>query len=121
ESLYSFLARHVDLTQRWEVTIGGIVVPVEMWLRVRPKHGQVIEVRAAVGKSVLRIVALLALTYFTLGGGTIAGWSLGTSTALGTAAVQAGAYIAGSFLINKALGPKPPSAEGLGKAADPTY
>src|SRR5690606_25969851 len=70
--------------------------------------GTVIEVRSVVGKQALQIVAIAALTYFTFGGGAIAGWSLGTSTALGTFMVHSVAFAAGSMLINKVLGPKLP-------------
>ena len=101
ESLYTFLSRHVDLTQRWEVCIGGVVVPVEHWTRIYPKHGQVIECRAAVGKSVLALVATLALIYFT--GGV---WSLATSSffggfSVGLAATAAGIYVAGPAILNR--------------------
>ena len=67
ETLYAFLSRHVDLSEQWEVRIGGEVVPVEQWLRVRPKHGQVIEVVGAVNRQALMLVAMVALTYFTFG------------------------------------------------------
>ena len=52
ESLYTFLSRHIDLSQQWEVSIGGVVVPVEHWTRVRPKIGQTVECRGALGKTV---------------------------------------------------------------------
>src|SRR5690606_17850513 len=68
----------------WEVRIDGVLVPVEVMERVRPKTGAVIEVRGIVKRQVLAIVAIAALSYFTFGGGAIAGWSLGTSTAFGT-------------------------------------
>ncbi|QIO88892.1 hypothetical protein G9274_002577 [Stenotrophomonas rhizophila] len=78
-----------------------------------------IEVRGGVGRSALAVVAMIALTYFTFGGGAIAGFTLGTSTALGTLAVQSGVYIAGSMLINKVLAPKPPKA--VGQQQDSVY
>lgn len=112
ESLYTFLSRHVDLSDQWHVTIGGVVVPVEHWMRVKPKNGQLIEVRGAVNKQVLYIVAMIALTYFTFGIGTAAGWGAGAAAGAfgaGTlaSAVFAGVvFAAGSVLINKALGPK---------------
>lgn len=110
ESLYAFLSRHIDLSEQWEVRIGGEVVPVEMWLRVRPKHGQHIEVVHAVNRQALMLVAMIALTYFTMGAG--AGWIAGTfGVAAGGAAatlIGAGLFVAGSILINKVLGPKPP-------------
>ncbi len=72
ESLHAFLYRHVDGLdgQEWHVAIGGRAVPRHMWHHVRPKHGQVIEVRGGVAKTALLIVALIALTIFTAGVGT---------------------------------------------------
>ena len=107
ESLYAFLHRHVDGLdgQQWHVAIGGRAVPRHMWHHVRPKHGQVIEVRGGVAKTALLIVALIALTVFTAGVGTAmvaAGY-----TAVAAGAAQAAIYMAGSLLINKVLGPKP--------------
>ncbi|MEG3194078.1 hypothetical protein SNE32_17795, partial [Lysobacter sp. D1-1-M9] len=110
ESLHSFLARSVpDFEgQQWEVTIGGVVVPVEHWLRVRPKHGQLIEVRGAVNKQALYIVAMVALAYFTMGIGTaVAGTTAGAAMfGVGTMAAtiaNAAIFMAGSMLINKAM------------------
>ncbi|HIE5094772.1 host specificity factor TipJ family phage tail protein [Stenotrophomonas maltophilia] len=112
ESLYGFLARHVHGLdgQAWVVTIGGRPVERHLWCNVYPKHGQVIEVRGVVGRSAIRLVAMIALTYFTLGGAAIAGFSIGTSTVLGTTIARIAVYVAGSLLINKVLGPKLPSA-----------
>lgn len=112
ESLYGFLARHVHGLdgQAWLVTIGGRPVERHLWCHVYPKHGQVIEIRGVVGRSAIRLVAMIALTYFTLGGAAIAGFSIGTSTVLGTAIARVAVYVAGSILINKVLGPKLPSA-----------
>ncbi|WP_239510848.1 host specificity factor TipJ family phage tail protein [Stenotrophomonas maltophilia] len=112
ESLYAFLARHVEGLdgQAWLVTIGGRSVDRHLWSNVYPKHGQVIEIRGDLGKSAIQLVAMVALTYFTLGGGAIAGFSIGTSTALGTTIARVAVYAAGSLLINKVLGPKLPKA-----------
>lgn len=98
ESLYAFLSRHVDLAEQWEVSVDGNVVPVERWTQVHPNHGQVIECRSAVGKSVLRIVALLALTYFTVGFGAGVGGYIASAYG-GFAAV--GLQVAGPALINR--------------------
>ncbi len=112
ESLYAFLARHVEGLdgQAWLVAIGGRPVERHLWSNVYPKHGQVIEIRGDLGKSAIQLVAMVALTYFTLGGGAIAGFSIGTSTALGTTIARVAVYAAGSLLINKVLGPKLPKA-----------
>lgn len=108
ERLGAFLARTVpdydgDL---WEVRINGVLVPHEVMDRVRPKVGAVIEVRGVVKKAALMIVALVALTIFTAGVGT-AILAAGYGAAVAGLA-QAAVYMAGSLLINKVLGPKPP-------------
>ncbi len=121
ESLYALLMRNVPELdgQPWAVSVGGRPVERHLWHHVYPKAGQVIEVRGGVGRSALAVVAMIALTYFTFGGGAIAGFTLGTSTALGTLAVQSAVYIAGSMLINKVLTPKPPKA--VGQQQDSVY
>lgn len=112
ESLYAFLQRHVDGLdgQAWVVAIGGRQVPRHLWHCVYPKHGQVIELRGAVGKSALAIVALVALTYFTFGAGGMAGGSFLGLTGMAGYAAATGAYMAGAMLINKVLTPKVSSA-----------
>lgn len=110
ETLGTFLRRSVPdwSGDAWEVRINGVVVPVEVMDRVRPKDRTVIEVRGVVRKQALYIVAMLALTYFTFGLGAYAGIA-GTAFGGGIAgAIAAGAvFMAGSVLINKVLGPKP--------------
>ncbi|MBV6785951.1 hypothetical protein KWH02_12235 [Xanthomonas campestris pv. uppalii] len=105
ERLCEFLHRHViDLDQGdWSVSIGGRVVPRHLWAHVYPKDGQVIEVRGAVGRNALYIVAMAALIYFT--GGAGATWAAGLGTT-GAAVAYTAAFVAGSVLINKTLGPK---------------
>lgn len=110
ESLAAFLARHVPgiASGAWAVSIGGRAVPQAMWARTYPKHGQLIACRCTVRKTVLPLIAMLALTYFTMGAG--AGWiasSFGVAAG-GTAAalIGAGLFVAGSLIINKVLGPK---------------
>ncbi len=114
ESLYAFLHRHVDGLdgQAWAVSIGGREVPRHLWHCVYPKHGQVIEVRGAVGKSALALVAQVALTYFVFQSAGFAALlgKAGITSAFGLAAARAGVYIAGAMLINKVLGPKAGSA-----------
>ncbi|MEB2187729.1 host specificity factor TipJ family phage tail protein [Xanthomonas campestris pv. campestris] len=105
ERLCDFLYRHVlDLDQGdWTVSIGGRVVPRHLWPHVFPKDRQVIEVRGAVGENALYIVAMAALIYFT--GGAGATWAAGLG-ATGAAVAYSAAFVAGSILINKVLGPK---------------
>lgn len=78
--------------EEWQVHVDGNPVRPEEYDHVRPPEGAVIEVRGIVQRQVLALVAIAALGYFTLGGGSIAGWSLGTATAGGTAMVQAVAF-----------------------------
>lgn len=125
ESLYAFLMRHIDGLdgQAWQVCVDGIDVPREQWMQVRPRHGQLIEVRSVVGKAVIPLVAMIALTYFTFGIGTLAAgsaWGAGAiASTYGTLAASA-VYVAGSVLINKVLTPKPPRPGG-GGVADTAY
>lgn len=81
--------------EEWQVHVDGNPVRPEEYDHVRPPEGAVIEVRGIVQRQMLAIVAIAALTYFTFGGGSIAGWSLGTATAGGTAMVQAVTFMAG--------------------------
>ncbi|MBB5675507.1 TipJ family phage tail tip protein [Xanthomonas arboricola] len=110
ERLCEFLHRHViDLDQGdWSVSIGGRAVPRHLWAYVYPKDGQVIEVRGAVGRNALYIVAMIALTYFTFG---VAGAGGAIATAWGGVAASA-VFVAGSLVINKVLGPKVESPTG---------
>ncbi|WP_115540040.1 host specificity factor TipJ family phage tail protein [Xanthomonas campestris] len=105
ERLCEFLHRHViDLDQSdWTVSIGGRVVPRHLWAYVYPKDGQVIEVRGAVGRNALYIVAMAALIYFT--GGAGATWAAGLGTT-GAAVAYTAAFVVGAIVINKVLGPK---------------
>jgi len=111
ESLYALLMRNVPELdgQPWAVSIGGVVVERHLWHCVYPKQGQVVEVRGGVGKTALMVVAMIALTYFTMGAG--AGWISGAfgvaAGGMGATLIGAGLFIAGSMLVNKVLGPKP--------------
>lgn len=111
ETLAAFLTRAgVDLSQGdWVITIGGRVVPRVMWDRTRPHHGTLVECRRPVGKSALKVVALVALTYFTIGTSSfVAGGGFGGLlgfTGGAAFAVNFGAYMVGSMLINKLLPP----------------
>ncbi|KWT67785.1 host specificity factor TipJ family phage tail protein [Comamonas testosteroni] len=115
ESLASFLERHVPGIDSgaWTVMIGGAVVPQAMWVHTFPKHGQLIACRAVLRKSALQLVAIAALSYFTMGAG--AGWIAGSfGVSAGVAgAIGLGMFMAGSVLINKVLAPKIPSAQSL--------
>lgn len=120
ETLASFLSRHgVQPGQQWLVTIGGVLVHEMHWQRVRPKHGHLIECRRVPEKSVLRLAAVVALSYFTFGAGGIGGGSfLGLTGAAGQIAAGL-TYMAGSLVINKLLGPKPVAQRE--QTTNPTY
>jgi hypothetical protein len=108
ESLDAFLHRHVPGIDSgaWSVSIGGAMVPRAMWAKTFPKHGMLIACRATVGKQVVQLVAIAALSYFTLGAGAAAIFG----TTLAGQALALGVFVAGSVLINKVLGPKVPKA-----------
>lgn len=110
--LSDLLARHEVLPgQQWVVSIGGVEVLDAHWHRIKPKHGHLIEARRVPEKQVLQIVAVVALAYFTFGlGGMAGGAFMGLSGAAGWLAAGA-AYLAGSMVINKLLGPKPVAAK----------
>lgn len=121
ETLGAFLRRNVEdwSEDAWVVSINGVVVDYEVLDRVKPKHGSLIEVRGAAKKQALYIVAFIALSYFTMGIGSAAGAGLlggaGIAGVVGgvSGALLAGAvFVAGSILINKVLGPKPPENGG---------
>ena len=124
ENLAMFLDRHVPsiASGAWTVSIGGLTVPQTMWRHTFPKHGQVIACRAVLRKDVLRLAAMAALTYFTVGfGAATAGmWGAGAVAGAYGAAAAFGVQMAGSMLINKVLGPKVP-AEGNDPAKREIY
>ncbi|WP_052772736.1 host specificity factor TipJ family phage tail protein [Luteimonas sp. FCS-9] len=118
ETLGAFLRRAVPdwAGDAWEVRINGVLVPVEVMERVRPKDRTLIEVRGIAKKTALYIVAMVALTYFTfgLGSATAGGWGAGAAAGafgggVAGALFASAVFVAGSVLINKVLGPKPPS------------
>lgn len=105
EKLGPFLRRTVDgwADDAWEVRVNGLVIAAEILDRVRPKKCTIIEVRGAVKKQALYIVAMIALTYFTMGAG--AGWIAAAAgvAAGGTAAMLIGV---GVFMAGPAIGGK---------------
>lgn len=120
ESLADFLTRHVPgiASGAWAVSIGGRAVPQAMWARTYPKHGQLIACRCVVQRAVLQLVAIAALSYFTMGAGAAwIGATFGVGTA-GAAAIGMGMFMAGAMLINKVLGPKMPKPGDNGPGRD---
>jgi hypothetical protein len=96
----------------WEICVGGLLVPAAQWGRVRVRPGHLVEIRATVGKQVLQIAAIAALSYFTMGaGGLGAGGLFATGGAIGGGFIAAAAVmIGGSVVINKLLAPKAAAA-----------
>src|SRR5690606_25651777 len=114
EKLGPFLRRVVPgwHEDTWEVRVNGVLVPVEVLDRVRPKETALVEVRGVVRKQVLAIVAVAVLAYFTMGAGLAAyGAAVGVTSAVGLSVLGAVTFAAGAALINKVLGPKPPGAQ----------
>jgi hypothetical protein len=97
------------------VTCGGYPVPREAWGRVRPKAGVTLHVTmypqgGNAGKWV-RLVAIVAITYFSGGAGAgLAGALGGSATAWGAAFM-----LVGTLAVNALI--PPPTPKGLGGAA----
>ena len=113
DTLASVLARHgVDLSvPGWHVHVGGLEVPVALCSRTRVRPGQLIEAHRVPGKSAVRLLAIVALAYFTMGTGLAAGGLGGYLTVPGFAgyAINVGAFMVGSAIINKLLPPGQPT------------
>lgn len=120
ETLAAFLQRcGVDVsTGDWAVSIGGAQVPRLLWDRTRPRAGQLIECRRVAGKQIVAIAAIAFVAWVTMGGGLAAmgfaeagavglGGALGATGFMATA-INMGAFMLGSMLVNKLLGPPKP-------------
>ena len=88
----------------WVVSIGGLEVPCLLWARTRPRHGMLIECRRVPGRDVVRMVAFIALTYFTFQTGGLGAYLAGAGT-FTAYAINVGVFIAGTMIINKVLPP----------------
>jgi hypothetical protein len=94
----------------WVVTVGGVEVPAAYWKRVKVKHGHVIECRRRVHGDDLgglfKLVAIVALAYFTFGAGGMFAQSLAGYTGLtgmSLTLAQQALFMGGMMLINKLL------------------
>lgn len=65
----------------------------------------------------VRIVALVVLTYFTMGAGATWAGSLATTTGLSTGVIYGAAFVVGSLAITALI--PPPTPKGLGSGGDP--
>lgn len=130
ETLASFLEREAGITARhhdaWAVSIGGLDVPSSLWGRMRVKPGQTIEVQALVhgddARTVVAVIAIAVLTYYTMGAGTTAGSAMFGAGSAGAAAANAAIYIGGQMLIQRYLMPgmAEPNRGGIDQGP-PTY
>lgn len=108
ETVQEFLDRVIGeaKAEHLEVRLGGAVVPRSLWARVKPKAASILEVRGAVGKQALILVAYAFLTWWTMGafaaagaaGGTVFGLS-GFAAYAATAAVYAAGPARGGRVI----------------------
>ena len=125
ETLADLLVRQgVDLTQPgWVVRVGGLAVPPHLCCRTRAAAGMLVEAYRVPGKSVIRLVALVALAYFTMGGGFFGAGGLGGALgfkSFAAYAINAGAMMLGSMVINKLL-PPPGAGSYAGAGPGTTY
>lgn len=99
------------------IIVNGNVVHKDNW-DYKVQSGDVLEYRSLPGKEAARMLAVVALTYFTMGTGpftlaSLTGVGVGTGTfAAGTFAttlVRAGVMAAGTALINKIAPIRPPA------------
>lgn len=125
ESLADFLARHVPGIDPagWSVAIGGLSVPGAMWARTYPRHGHLIAARSVARKTVVKLAAIAAVAWLTVGAGAM--WIAGTFgvTAGGFAAsmIGYGLFVAGATLINKVLAPKVSASSSSDSSASTVY
>lgn len=107
------------LEGEWAVSVSGRMIERDQWAEVRLAPNDCVVVAPILmgggkgtGKTILRLVALVALTYFTMGAGTM---SLAGMTGLsggGLAAAQVGVMAVGSMAINAVLPPAKPKVSG---------
>lgn len=107
------------------VSINGREITNEMYATETPQVGDTVVISAIPrggddGKSILRLVAIVALTYVS---GGIASGSIGGLTGGAATAAAAAVQIGGTLLINALLPPAMPSIEGfkMDNQDSPTY
>lgn len=117
ETLSSFLARVAPevLEGDWAVSLDGADVPTPLWRLTRPKSGVLVGCRRRPRGDVVKLAALVAISYFTVGvGGLGAGGLFTAGGAIGGGFLAAaGAFVAGTMLVNSLLAPKQASPEAM--------
>jgi len=137
ETLGAYVQRHGIALPRFDFDVwhNGHRVPGALWMRLIPRVGDQVIIRARQpaggggGGKVLRTVAMVALVVVAAWAAGAYGAALGTalsvSTATGSALISAGIMIGGSMLINALLPPLAATADALGTGAkydsSPTY
>lgn len=112
-----------DVAPNVIVYFGALELPREKWASTFPASGGVVSCivenanLGSTGKSILRLAAFAALTYFTAGAGATWAGSLGL-TGWGATAAYAGAFVLGSMAINQLLPAPTASASGLNGSSD---
>lgn len=114
------------LEGEWAVSISGKMIEKEEWALAFPQSTDCVVIAPMIyggggkggGKTILRMVALIAVSYFSAGAGAALGFS-----GAAAAAVSIGVGIAGSLAVNALLPPAKPSLPGSGASFSdsPTY
>ena len=115
-----------DVKTETAVAVNGRIIQSHEYEKTVPLGGDTLVIGIApgggdsgggTGKMILRMVAVVALTYFTMGAGAaVIGLKAGSAVAIG-------AYIGGTLLINKLIPPVSPKApdQSLGASPSQTY
>lgn len=118
DTLHALLHRHVEQIDAalWAAAIGGMEVPVDMWLHTRLRDGAVVECRRVAKKKFLAFAIPIVLSIYAPGWGA----ALFGKATLGARIFAAVVTAVGSAIANKLLTPKQP--KGLRDSlASPTY
>lgn len=108
------LASGIDPHQEIFIRHNGELLPVSAWDSTVPAEGDTLQVLAAVSggggdSNPLQIIAMVALTYFTMGAG--ATWLGSLQGTLAGSMLGAAAFMAGSMLLGSVFKPDTPSTD----------
>lgn len=119
------VASGIDHLAEIIVSLNGAPVRVAEWDTLIPDAGDVLQIQAVVaggdGSNVLQLVALVVLTYFTMGAGAAAWMPAGMSGTLGGAMLGAAAFMAGSMVIGAIFKPSGLATDQSSSTTSPTY